>query len=185
MAERRDLMPTKKSENNKSRGLRFKPKPKFTLQGWYASEDAKRSFGPICQAVNETGKNVTLSGSPDKPLLVLANFDESPPSKSEVEISIDDARANWSSITYAAMMFDVRFRIRGKKKLRAVMTRHPINRHSACKYASAMPGEMSGTIIGLAAEVRQLSERIELLSGKIEVTSRHYRELYRAVVVEK
>ena len=39
------------------------------LQNWYPSEGAKRSFGSICQRVNESGGFGDLLGTPECPLL--------------------------------------------------------------------------------------------------------------------
>jgi hypothetical protein len=130
----------------------------FKLTNWYASETAKRSFGSICQAVNEKGATVHLLGSEDSPLLVLDDADNHEPRPDEIEISIDEAKADWSAVTTAAAL-GTRFRINGKKVVRAVLFRAHGARHPAEKYlrsSSADVNLLAQKLEDLANEVRKL-----------------------------
>jgi hypothetical protein len=101
------------------------------LGDWLASEDVKRRLGAICTAVNEGGGKIFFHGSPDRPTIVLEDSDGVASSPDESELSIDDARANWSTIVAAVLFYGARFRIRGKRVKRAIIYRHPTNRHAA------------------------------------------------------
>jgi hypothetical protein len=138
----------------------------FELKDWYASDAAKRSLGTICQAVNEQGATIYLLGTEDKPLLVLADADEHKPEPSEIEISIDEAKADWPNITTAAAIYGTRFRIRGKKVVRAVLYRNPAARHPAERYfrsSSADADRLARQIEALAKDVRQLGQKLARL----------------------
>lgn len=170
------------------------PKPSFELAEWYSSETAKRRLGAICQAINEQGEKVALMGTEQRPLLLLEDADNSEPSQDEVEITIDEAKADWSSVIAAAMFMGTRFRIHGKKVQRAVLYRHPKNSHPALKYQRAQSLELKGIaqkLEDLLDEVRQLGRAIDLSSegpmgvlvSKLErasdVFDRRFREVWR------
>lgn len=167
----------------------------FELNEWYASEPAKRRFGSICQAVNEQGKTVHLLGTEDEPLLVLADADEHPPWPDEIEITIDEAKADWPAVTTAAAL-GTRFRVRGKKVMRAVLFRAPKARHPAEKYlrsSSADVNRLAQQLEELAREVRKLGRKVaRLLTGdgdlspaveslhqSADLINRRFREIWR------
>lgn len=170
------------------------PKPSFELAEWYSSETAKRSLGAICQAVNEHGEEIGLLGTEQRPYLMLEDADNSEPSQDEVEITIDEAKADWSSVVAAAMFMGTRFRIHGKKVQRAVLYRHPKNAHPAMKYQRVQSRELKGIaqkLEELLDEVRQLRRIVDLspdgpfgllvskLERASEVFDRRFREVWR------
>jgi hypothetical protein len=138
------------------------PVPELPLQRWYASEGAKRSFGSICQRVNESGGSVDLLGTPERPLLVLGDADSIEPAPDEVLISIDEAKAEWPAVTTAASIFGTRFRVRGRKTMRAVLYRHPTNRHPAERYRRSQSVDMER----IAAELERLANDVRRLRGE-------------------
>lgn len=71
--------------------------PQFQLEEWYSGDAAKRSFGRICQAVNEEGEKVGILGTQTQPYLFLEDIDEVDESSDDVVISIEEAKADWSS----------------------------------------------------------------------------------------
>lgn len=131
------------------------------LQGWYPSEGAKRSFGSICQRVNENGDSVYVLGTPERPLLILGDADSIEPTPDEIPISIDEAKAEWPAVTTAAAIYGTRFRIRGRRKMRAVLYRHPINRHPAERYLRSQSIDAER----IAAELERLSREVRSLGG--------------------
>ena len=151
----------------------------FELADWYPSDAAKRRFGSICQAVNEQGVEVGLLGSEEKPLLLLKDADSVDAVSSDVTISIDDAKANWPAITAAALFFDTQFRIVGKKRERAILVRHPRNRHDALKYRRAKGRELTGVTQKLEQILDELRNICERLDGSAELISRRFREAWR------
>ncbi|WP_162801444.1 hypothetical protein [Azospirillum brasilense] len=147
--------------------VRMLPKPKpFSLEDWYASEPAKRKLGRICQAVNEQGREVHLLGSEDSPLLVLADAADYPPRPDEIEISIDEAKADWPAITTAVGVYGTQFRLRGKKVVRAVLFKHPDAEHPAERYRRSTSPELdqlARQIEGIAKEIRKLGHKMSLI----------------------
>ena len=133
----------------------------FDLQDWYSSEGAKRKFGPICQAVNEESREIELGGSVDRPLLSLVDTSLVPTEKDEVEISIIEATANWSSVTAAALFYGTVFRIRGKRVVRAILRRHRVNRHGAHKYRRRQIEDMSQTLSTFIKDFERVSKRLD------------------------
>lgn len=138
------------------------PVEELPLQNWYASEGAKRSFGSICQRVNETGGSVDLLGTPERPLLVIGDADSFEPTPDEVVISIDEAKAEWPAVTTAASIYGTRFRVRGRKTMRAVLYRHPTNRHPAERYRRSQSIDMER----IAAELERLAHEVRSLRGE-------------------
>jgi hypothetical protein len=168
----------------------------FELEGWYASEAGKRRFGSICQAVNEQGAKVYLLGSKEAPLLILADADKHRPQPDEIKITIDEAKADWPAVTTAAAIYGTRFRIKGRKHVRAVLYRHPSNRHPAEKYlrsSSADANHLAHQIEALAKEVRKLGMKLaRLVTGQgdfdevarrlnraADIIDRRFREIWR------
>lgn len=174
-------------------------KPKlFKLQDWYASEGAKRSFGRICQAVNEEGASVTLLGSEDSPLLVLADAEDHPASPDEIILTIDEAKADWAAVTTAAAIYGTKFRIKGKKVMRATLRRHPEARHPAERYLRSQSEDanaLAQRIEELAKEIRRLGQQMkrnlfdqrngvieraaERLASSADIIDRRFREIWR------
>jgi hypothetical protein len=152
----------------------------FELVEWYASETAKRRFGSICQAVNEQGAEVALLGSKETPLLLLKDADAIEVEPGEVTIAIDDAKANWSAVTAAALFYGTQFRIVGKKRERAVLCRHPENRHGALRYRRAKRRELNSVIQRLEAVLDELRGLCERLNVSADLIARRFRDVWRA-----
>ncbi len=165
---------------------------KFDLKEWYSSESAKRSLGRICQAVNEQGKTIGLLGAADRPYLLLEDADDSKPSKEEIEITIDEAKAEWSSVTAAVLFFGTSFRIHGKKQQRAVLKRNPKRSHPALKYRRALSPDLSKIASKLNAildEIQNLGRTLEhgrslpdivsKLEKAADIIERRFREVWR------
>lgn len=169
----------------------------FTLASWYSSDLVKRNFGRVCQAVNEEGATITLLGSAERPWLILADIDEHPEQPGDIELTIDEAKADWSAITTAAAIYGTRFRIKGKKRMRAVLFKHPKTCHPAEQYlrsSSVDVDRLADRIEVLAKEVRRLGRKFaclaipsaaelgevaERLTGSADVIDRRFRELWR------
>jgi hypothetical protein len=135
----------------------------FVLEEFYASEAAKRRFGRICQAVHQESATVHLLGTVSSPQLILAGADEHPPEPADIEITIDEAKADWPAITTAALVYGTRFRIRGKRHVRAVLYRHPSARHPAERYIRSQTADadlLAQKLEGLAREVRKLGGKM-------------------------
>ena len=148
----------------------------FVLDDWYASEDAKRRFGSVCQAVNEQSREVDLLGAEDRPLLSLLDAKLVPSAENEVEISIDEAKADWSAVTAAALFFGTVFRIRGKRIVRAVLRRHQFNRHGALKYRRPQIEDLPQTVSLLLEELRGVSKHFDDTTTLID---RRFDEVWR------
>ena len=135
------------------------------LASWYPSEQAKRNLGSICKAAFEQRKTVHLLGTADEPLLVLEHLPIAP---GDEEISIDEARADWSNVTLAAAIYGTRFRIQRRRStprreslVLAILHRHPKSRHPAERYLrspSADAERVAREIEVLAREVRKLGQ---------------------------
>lgn len=168
----------------------------FTLESWYASEGAKRSFGRICQAVNEQGGAIALLGTEEKPMLVLADADDHPEIADEIAMTIEEVRADWPAVTSAALL-GTQFRIRGKKVMRAVLFRHPEARHPAERYLRSRCSDanaLAQRLETLAKEVRMLGQQLkrfmenpaaefapiaDRLARSAEVIDRRFKEAWR------
>lgn len=142
-------------------------RPPFVLEDWYTSDQAKRSFGAICQGVNEQGEKISLLGTKDRPYLFLQDIDDAQLSDDDVEITIEEARADWSAITHAAMLHGTRFRINGKKRQRALLFRNENEPHPALKYRKAQAPQMAA----IAAKLEELLKEIQKL-GRVRVVER-------------
>jgi hypothetical protein len=141
---------------------------RLPLQSWYASEGAKRSFGSLCRQVDESGDSVSLLGTPDRPLLILGDADSIEPAPDEILVSIDEAKAEWSAVTTAATIYGTRFRVRGRTTMRAVLYRHPTNRHPAERYLRSQSVDaerIASDLERLASEVRTLGREPPGRSG--------------------
>ena len=139
----------------------------FKLESWYSSETVKRNLGAICRAIALRGskpqEGVHLLGAPATPLLVLEKIPVEP---GDEEISIDEARADWSNVTLAAAIYGTRFRIQGRRStpirpglVYAILHRHPNGRHPAENY------------------LRSVSPDVERLARQIEVLAQDVRRL--------
>jgi hypothetical protein len=135
-----------------------------SLQRWYASEFAKRAFGNLCSAVDEQKIAVLVGGTQLEPLLVLSAADMVPPCKGEIILTIEVAKADWSSVTLACSIYGTQFRIRGIKAMRAVLTRHPTHRHPAERYfRSSSPDaeDIATELMRLAFRVRKFDKELD------------------------
>lgn len=142
-----------------SRAASGMPEP-FKVEPWYSSEDAKRRLGPICKALNEQGGQTHLLGTSGRSLLVLADADDHmPPAPNEVPVVLEEAKADWSAIIDAALLYGTVFRMHNSKQTpRAVLFRHPSHRHPAVRYqrsTSADVEKVAKQIEALAKEVRK------------------------------
>ena len=135
----------------------LKPKrPPFELDGWYSSEGAKRRLGSICTAVNREGASVGVMGSEDQPYLFLSDVDGEENDSSQVEISIDAAKAEWSAVTAAAIFYGTSFRLVGKKVPRAVLSRNSERDHPALKYRQPESPRTGKLVATLEEVIREL-----------------------------
>lgn len=146
------------------------------LKEWYSSEEAKRNLGTICQAVNEQGSSVELLGTEDRPYICLVDAKEILPADNEVLVTIEEAKADWPAVTAAALFYGTAFRIRGKRVERAVLYRHPTNRHGAVKYRRPQVEDISQSVSAFLEEVRRVSEHFDSTTTLIE---RHFKEVGR------
>ncbi len=152
--------------------LRRSPPPQaerreeFLRKGWFASDEAKRNFGGLCQMVNERRREVGLLGREAEPLLTLVDARSVEPAEHEIEISIEKAKADWPAVTGAALLYGSTFRIRGQKVLRAVLRRHEVNRHPATKYYRP-PAEDMRTV-ELVQELRGLARRFDSIAAVLD-----------------
>src|SRR5690242_16024314 len=96
---------------------------------WYPSEQAKRNLGSLCTSAFQEHGTVHLLGTEAEPLLVLERLPVEP---GDEEISIDEARADWSNVTLAAAIYGTRFRISRRQSapprvnlVLAILHRHP------------------------------------------------------------
>jgi hypothetical protein len=138
----------------------------YKLADWYSSEIAKRNLGKICDAIFYQHKVVYLLGTETEPLLELAP----PPVKpDDEEISIDEARADWSNVTLAAAIYGTQFRIQGRRStptrrglVLAILRRNLKARHPAEKYFRAQSTDaeqLALQIEALALDVRKLGRQ--------------------------
>lgn len=169
-------------------------KPSFELVDWYSGDAAKRSFGRICQAVNEEGEKIGILGTEGRPYLFLEDIDAVDETAEDVTISIEEAKADWSAVTHAAMLYGTRFVINGKKKPRAILYRNGEEMHPALKYRRGQSPQASfiaSKLEDLLKEVRKLGrmrlyEKHELLAiasrfeGAAELIERRFREVWRS-----
>ena len=154
-------------------------KEMFDLKKWYASEDAKRSFGSICRAVNDRGQATTILGSSDRPYLILKDADDVPLEPWHISMSIDAMKADWSNVVIAAIHYGAVFRIQGKLKERAVLFAHPDNKPPARKYSRAKLGPLGDVTSKLEAVLDELRELATKLDRSADVFLRRTREIWR------
>lgn len=155
---------------------RAKEEGAFSLDDWYASDDAKRRFGSVCQQVNEQGREIGLLGSEERPLLTLAHAESVEQAENEIEVSIDEAKADWSAVIAAALFYGTVFRIRGKKITRAVLRRHKVNRHAAIQYRRPQPEDLLQTVEHLIEELRGVCKHFDSTTNIID---RRFKEVWR------
>lgn len=175
------------------RAIKKKPVKEFELDEWYQGESAKRNFGRICQAVNEEGAKIGILGSESAPHLFLIDINEIKDRGDAVTITIEEAKADWSSVTHAAMLYGTKFIIHGKKIERAFLYRNDKSPHPALKYRQAQSDQTAKIIRKLEEtlnEIKKLgrsrifekNELGSLLAGferVNEVMERRFRDLWR------
>lgn len=150
----------------------------FELAPWYASEEAKRNLGSICREVFAMDTAVGLLGTPAEPLLVLERG--LPAGPDDVEVSIDEARADWSNVTLAAAIYGTRFRIQSRRhpsgrkillEFFVILHRHPKARHPAERYFRSVSPDaerLAQQIEALANEIRKLGQKLERVITGLE-----------------
>lgn len=149
------------------------PPPPFELADWYSSEEAKRRFARICQTVNEEGRSIELLGTEDYPYLCLSDIEMEPAPENAYEITIEKAVADWSSVTNAALYFGTVFRIRGKRVLRAVLRRHPVNQPASFEYGRPQVEHLTDIASQmLEKQAIALAEQREVLDAQRKATER-------------
>jgi hypothetical protein len=153
--------------------IQTKRREEFFRKGWFASDEAKRNFGGLCQMVNERRRAVGLLGREAEPLLTLIDARSVEPAEHEIEISIERAKADWPAVTGAALLYGSTFRIRGQKVMRAVLRRHEVNRHPATKYCRP-PDDMQ--TVELVEELRDLARRFDSVAAVLDRRSKAPRE---------
>lgn len=177
-----------------AQSLRIRTLAKFNLDEWYSSDQAKRNFGRICQAVNQTDSKVGLLGTANLPLLYLKNLHQADVADVNNIVTIEEAKADWAAITSAAMLNNARFQINGKKVPRAFLYRNEKEDHPALKYRRPQSLEISSITSSLEEvlrelkklgrtrtrerqQLRTLADRFDLAADMIE---RRFREVWRA-----
>jgi hypothetical protein len=135
---------------------------------WYPSDEAKRSFGSLCQQAYDEGE-VELLGREDAPLLILVDARSVERAASEIDISIDEAKANWPAVTGAAMLYGSVFRIHGNRIARAILRRHGRNRHPATKYyRRPATDDLAQSIDELRDDLHEVIRRVEALAAALD-----------------
>jgi hypothetical protein len=142
---------------------------KLILKPWYSSEEAKRSLGRICQLVNERDKKIYISGFEEKPYVVMDNIDKDVDFHTDMEITIENLKADWSVVMSAIIFFDLKVRVRGKSKLRAVLYRHPENRHPVFQYTHKDPSD----------PLKEMLENINTRLDSLEKTASYFKNEWR------
>jgi hypothetical protein len=141
----------------------------YLLKPWYSSEEAKRSLGSICKACNVKGKKTYILGTSSKPLAIIEDADEHQDDTGDVVKTLDEARADWSAIIDAVLLYGTKFRISNNNGVdRAVLFRHPDNRHPAVRYqrsANADVEKLAQKLEALTAEVRKLGSGLKRLAS--------------------
>lgn len=141
----------------------------YVLKPWYSSEEAKRSLGSICKTCNVKGKKTHILGTSSKPLAIIEDADEHQDDTSDIIKTLDEARADWSAIIDAVLLYGTRFRISNNVGVdRAVLFRHPDNRHSAVRYqrsAKADVEKLAQKLESLTAEVRKLGSGLKRITS--------------------
>ncbi|RWA81305.1 hypothetical protein [Mesorhizobium sp.] len=168
-------------------------RPSFELQAWYSSDQAKRSFGAICQSVNREGEKIGLLGSRDRPYLFLQDIDDADLADDDIEITIEEARADWPAVTYAAMLLGSRFQIHGKKRPRALLFRNENEPHAGLKYRKPQTPHMAVIATKLEeilkeiqklgrvrlGEKREMSSLVTRFETAAELIERRFRDVWR------
>jgi hypothetical protein len=119
---------------------------------------------------------VGVLGTREKPLLLLEDFEIAGARSRDVVLSIEAARSAWTEITLAAMFYNTRFRILGRTTPRAILSRHPRNRHPASKYRGSSSISVRKKLDG---RLEQMMEAMDRLDDKLGVIDRHFREVWR------
>jgi hypothetical protein len=148
----------------------------FDLEEWYSSEDAKRHLGSICRALNVQKQTVQLLGPEEKPFATLAPAGSVRATQFDITILIDDAKANWSSITAAVLFFGSVFRISGTHHVHAVLQRHQFNRHPALQYRRPQLEDIPQNVSILLDDLREISDRFSNTTALID---RRFKEVWR------
>lgn len=148
----------------------------FDLAVWYSAEDAKRSFGSICRAVNVQGTNVLLLGTEDRPLLVLTPANRTPASQFQIPLTIDEAKADWSAVTAASCLYGSVFRVSGSHHEHAVLQRHQINRHGATRYRRPQLEDIPLNVGLLLDDLQEISDKFSATTTLID---RRFKEVWR------
>lgn len=152
----------------------------YDLAPWYSSEDAKRKLGTLCRAINVQGESVDLLGDEDTPLLVLVDAEDVRASAEDIAMTIDEARANWSAMTMAALLYGTQFRISSSTRERAVLRRHPRNRHPACRYRRSTDRNLRDVVRKLEEALNDIRNLRSTVADTNELLARRFRELWRA-----
>lgn len=140
------------------KAIKKKPAKEFELDKWYQGESAKRNFGRICQAVNEEGAEIGILGSESAPHLFLVDIDKIKDRADAVTITIEEAKADWSSVTHAAMLYGTKFIIHGKKVERAFLYRNDKSPHPAVKYRQPQSDQTAKIIRKLEETLNEIKK---------------------------
>lgn len=171
---RKPIMPKKPSRILQTLTWRERARS-FQLESWYSSDEAKRSFGIICHAVNVQNTTVDIMGTEDTPFAKLVPADTETKTQFEFRISTEDAKANWTTVSSAVIFFGSEFRIHGKHE-HAILKRNSENRHPAFRYRNAQIEDIPQNIMTLRDDLHELSQKI---SRNADLIDRRFKEIWR------
>ena len=153
------------------------------LARWYSGDDARAKLGPLSRAINEQGETVGVLGTREEPLILIEDYDMAGARSRDVVLSIEAARSAWTEITLAAIFYNTRFRILVRTTPRAVLSRHPKNRHPASKYRGSssisVRKKLDSRLEQMMEVMDRFDEKLERFEEKLGVIDRHFREVWR------
>ena len=108
--------------------------------------------------MNEEGAEIGILGSESTPHLFLVDIDKIKDRADAVTITIEDAKADWSSVTHAAMLYGTKFIIHGKKVERAFLYRNDKSPHPAVKYRQPQSDQTAKIIRKLEETLNEIKK---------------------------
>lgn len=154
-----------------------KAKSPIQIDTWFSGEIAKRNFGALCKRVNSKKIEISLLGSEEQPLLILSNTKDVNQLHDETEISLDEAKANWSAVTAAALFFGTVFLVTLNKQKCAYLRRHNTNRHLAIvRYQRHSEDKLLKTAEIILDDMNSVCAKLD---KSVTLMDSHFRKLWR------